>query len=715
MPKHPPAVYEPGELDRVRQKLGNLDKAEARRMASLLGGQIGVEKGAEPPVRERHRSTREETVDVSIGGRGPSSRSTPRRRVEVLETETPRRNKAKAQAEKNSQKSTEDDPSVPVSANYRERVRMDRYAAQPEFEIKNSTQVLVSMISIFGDPPDLLNSAFSTRRINEYYTRLENMVTATRSLLPRNNIARIERFKAADPFAYSILETIRAWDIERISAELARIQSHPRESSVADFSAILKAVYRPIYILENLDSETQVREAYRTLYQMLFEENPAEAKEKHQGLIRASLASYVMVMKSVRYLLYPLLMKLLSDRWFSYEEFFTERRRRIAAFLDVTEANRLRSPLKSAEGLEEKAEKKSDPSTALPTQDTESTPKALVSVEPETVPARELPRSLTRGLDSLEALFPEAGWTKLAEFPDLLPYFIDVFDFNKGFELVAPEDPLQQIIILMHILEELFYGLRYVAFGTITGSDGEHVRADDAITKIISGWHDFIERTLGKEYLPRLSEYTRVMDGSSESRTSVYSKRIQAELNWIKRLDFLPYIHFESVNAPNFRHADTEPFYIQVRELKRLLTQVASGIEAGTKLGGAAKGASCEGIDNPWDPYIFQVPNPVSIRLDAILGGKHSKKRTNAALVFFSLSAATVIDYLINNEASWAYAEEPGAPFRSLGGEGIKPVFGIDVRLDADLIFRRVMKEKAAAAARQRADQASSSTLGADA
>jgi hypothetical protein len=36
------------------------------------------------------------------------------------------------------------------------------------------------------------------------------------------------------------------------------------------------------------------------------------------------------------------------------------------------------------------------------------------------------------------------------------------------------------------------------------------------------------------------------------------------------------------------------------------------------------------------------------MRLDILLGGKDSKKKTNAALVFFSLSVVTVLDHLIN-------------------------------------------------------------------
>jgi hypothetical protein len=77
--------------------------------------------------------------------------------------------------------------------------------------------------------------------------------------------------------------------------------------------------------------------------------------------------------------------------------------------------------------------------------------------------------------------------------------------------------------------------------------------------------------------------------------------------------------------------------------------------------------------------------------MDSLLA--HSKQN-NAVLVFFTLSAATVLDYLLNNENSWAYTERPGAIFRSAGGMGTVPLFGVDVKIDADQIFRDTLKRK---------------------
>jgi hypothetical protein len=52
----------------------------------------------------------------------------------------------------------------------------------------------------------------------------------------------------------------------------------------------------------------------------------------------------------------------------------------------------------------------------------------------------------------------------------------------------------------------------------------------------------------------------------------------------------------------------------------------------------------------------------------------------------------------VNNEQSWAYSPRPGPLFRSVNGEGLQPLTGVDNSVDADAIFkaelRKLRKEK---------------------
>lgn len=694
MAKKPAAIYEPGELDRVRKNLGDLDPSEAKRVASLLGGKVGVEKVVAAPPKERQRASRDETVTVSVGGRSVP----PRRRVETV-APPPTRRAPPSRSPKKSPGEDADDPNTPLKTSYRERVKIDRYMALPEFEIKNSSQVFYSMLALFGEPQELVNPDFVTRRMNEYYGRLEVLVTATRTMLPRNNVPRAETLRKKDPRAYQIIDILRQWNIERIASELATMQSKPRQVLVSDFTEILKAIYRPLYLLDALDPETHIRDAYRALYRQLLQENGVEAKERFTSQVKAALSAYVYLRRSVRFLLYPLLLKLLSDQWLPYEDFFSVRRRRVAAFLRVSETELLKPvPVETEPPAAEREETPSPSGTPeagepaqAPAPESESGQEAAPAPERGGTPSK----SFLRGVDTLDKVFPQAGWLHPEIWPDFYPYFAGLFDFKKGFDLVAPTDPIHQIVILVHILEELFYGLRHIEFGTIQGPDGVPEQVGPVISRIMEGWHGHLEETIGKEYLPRLVEYCRMVDGTTEARTSNYAKRTLSELLWCKRFYFLPYLSFDSgFSGHPFRNKEITPLYADARDLKRLLTGVAAGIEGAMKRGGDALKAPCDGIDNPWDQYSFQIPNPVSIRIDSLLGGRSSRKRTNAALVFFTLSVVAVLDGIVNTAEGYAYTESSDCPFRSVDGEGIKPSSAVEQTVDADAIFKRAMRSR---------------------
>ena len=153
---------------------------------------------------------------------------------------------------------------------------------------------------------------------------------------------------------------------------------------------------------------------------------------------------------------------------------------------------------------------------------------------------------------------------------------------------------------------------------------------------------------------------------------------------------------------PPFQKNTTDALYPEIRSLRRYLTSIAAGIEQGNKRGGADKGAPCDGIDNPWDPYVFQIPNPVSKRLDLLLA---PKKRNNASLIFFTLAITVVLDQLLNDEDSWAYSERADFLFRSENGEGARPLFSVTNNIDAEMLFKQALKKRQIAAAQAEAEK----------
>ena len=688
MSKKSKAVYAPGELSRIRDKLGVTDREEAKLLAERLGGEIGHERSPEEEESRQNR-TRNERVNVKIGDRP----SRPLRTVELpLEAEGEVKTIQKPVRGKDYDPA--DDPSIPLKVSYWERVKMDRFAGQSEFEIKSPTQVLQSVLSMFSDIPDYVSQTFINNRMAEYYKKIEMLVVSTRNMLPRNNAMRNEQMKKASPLTYAILDVIRYWEIEKISSDLVRIQSRPKNSLAGDFSDILRAIYRPLFLLEMLEMEAHIRGAYKILYKLLYLENSTEAKEKHQDQIRNALSAFSGVRRDVRYLLYPLLMKIVSSNFLPYETFFDARKNRIMAFLNVSEDKRI-NPEVFAMMAEAKNSESQDTETEEEKQEEDGAepgkeePSAEEKNRQSSVEAEK--KALERGLHTLEVLFPKAGWNNIESYPDLYPYFADMFDLKKGFVNIAPADPMHQIIILMRILEELFFGLRFVKFVSVTGSlTGDAEPLDTTLGEIIDSWQYYLQVSIDKEYLPRLSNYVRILEGSVEERTSVYTKKLIAELHWIKRLFFLPYYKFETFGGSPFPKGDTTSVYVKVKTLRKSLTSVAAGIDQGNKSGGADARAHCDGIENPWDQYQFQIPNPLSKRLDAFLG---PKTKNNASLVYFCLAVSTVLDNLMNNEDSWAYSSSSPL-FRSENGEGVKPLTGVSERVDANALFRNSLRER---------------------
>jgi hypothetical protein len=692
MAKNKKAIYAPGELSRVREKLGVTDQNEAKRMMQVLGGEVGSE-----------RSEEQEAARKKVGMDSGKPNKKPGRRIDLSGYDDDGSGSSSS-VKRKPDFYPGDDPAAPIKLGYRERVKMDQYAGQLFFEIKTSIQILTSIFSFFKEPVDYVSPRFVTKRLNEYYHKIETLVTSTRNLYPKSNMRRNNQLKRTNPFVFKILDTIRSWNIEQLANHMAELQARPRSVKVQDFTALLQDIYKPLYVLSDLSTE-HVKAAFKLIYKILYIESPMEAKQKYQDVIRNIISSLVEIRRDVQFGMYPLLMKLLSDRFIPYERFFIERRRRFMAFLNVTGSEQLNSSELSSQQIDnvdvEALQKNMEADVADEAEATGEAPAAVVEDEDPNDPKviarkakeeseRAEQKALEQGKSAMEALFPKAGWDKFDEFPDLYPYFANLYSMRHGYELISPTDPLQQLAVLMHILDDLFIGMRYVNFGIIT-TDGGHTKISEEMSDMVNNWRRYIEESFSKDYLPKLSEYCRMIENSDESRTTPYAKKTLNELHWVKRLYFFPYYKFESIGPPPFTKQEVIPIYSQIRKLRKYLTAIAMGIEQGTRAGGAAAKAPCEGINNPWESYNFQVPNPVSKRLDMLVP---AEKRINATLIFFSLSAVTVMDYLVNHESSWAYKDRPGPLFRSVKNEGIIPIFGIDDKVDADQIFKSSLKKK---------------------
>jgi len=135
MAKKPSAIYEPGELEKVRGRLGPVDESEARRIAQKLGGEVGTERSVVTPPIKRPSYVRRDNASGRSGRSG--------RPMGAMGDDDGFGNTQSIVKQTND---PSDDPNVQLRTTYFERVKMDRYAAQPEFEIKSSLQAFISLL-----------------------------------------------------------------------------------------------------------------------------------------------------------------------------------------------------------------------------------------------------------------------------------------------------------------------------------------------------------------------------------------------------------------------------------------------------------------------------------------------------------------------------------------------------------------------------------------
>jgi hypothetical protein len=638
-----------------------MNDEESNKWALALGGEVGVEKSEYDDVKGRGRASAE------------SEPRKPLRRVETVDLDARAGEAAAAPRQ----------AVIYEAPRYGERVRMDGLAGGSDFGIKTFLQVLVSRLSFFSPPPDRLNPVFVIERMNRHFGRIETLVNAVRLALPRNNTDRSARFKESSPFAFSVLDTIRYWKIEKISTLLTKLQARPRTVLVEDFSEIIKLIYRPLFILELVEPQTVLHGCLFKLEELLAADpNPPQFKEANIEMI---VTAFEDINRSTRYELYPVLLKLTSDIFLPYTDFFTEKRRAILAYLNLNDDDIIALRSDRPEELNADGGALNPESGGGPLSNVNGGINSIGDSNTYRAGATEADaasiaegEAVAKGLEILNALFPEAGWGELAMFPDLYVYFKNALDLTKSGDLIDPENPMLQALILSQILEELFYGFRAVRFNF----ENEYARP---ALEIIDNWHKYNESAFERIYLPRLAEYMKLCNDQRPSmgKGREYLTKLRDELNWTKKLFFFPHFMIEAFSPPPFHKKDISPICEKIRILRHFFNGLAVEIDRALKAG--KTNDELPSILNPWDTYVFQVQNPLSRRLNALLG---KQSRTNVNLVFYTLSCITVLDHFLNNRNSWAYKTNEAKLFRSSDKEGLKPCSVPETKIDADAIFK---------------------------
>ncbi|MDY2843050.1 MAG: hypothetical protein SOT81_03580 [Treponema sp.] len=94
------------------------------------------------------------------------------------------------------------------------------------------------------------------------------------------------------------------------------------------------------------------------------------------------------------------------------------------------------------------------------------------------------------------------------------------------------------------------------------------------------------------------------------------------------------------------------------------------------------------GMSNPWEKYRFDIANPVSKRMDVLLGAKKQtdSAATNANLIKYALCVIAVLDWWINDQKSPAYSSDSTKIYRINANDG-GPAFSAPERTDQNKLF----------------------------
>ena len=613
MSKKTPEKYAPGELEKTRKNIGPIDEEDAKEMADKLGGEVGVER-SEESLDEKYKKLRYKN----------------RRKSEILKPE-----KISSNAQNIIDQKPEPEP-LPEVKDHRishlQRVKINFLAARPEHQLKTRMNAFFSFFSFLTHVRDAVNPRFISQGDRIFYYRIEKFVMATRNLMSRNRKNKIMPVK--NPFYFKILEIIKNWDIAGINSDLSMLQKSPRNILFPSTASLARKIFRPMFMLNELSVAQHIVPALRDVQEksakILAKDSPDIEKINNQFTAAKDAAYAVLI--DLKKTLFPLLLKQIPSGFHEYDSFINNEFTNICQFLNI-----------SADDIIQPEEEHYAPSSE------ESKEKAEKEKKSQPVDI-----GIQIGFTLLDEMFPDAGWSKLERKPDMFPYFNKLLVLPRDMEILPPGDPLQYVIILIKVIQELLHGFRSIELKSLRLNDSIEIELSNFLEEIIRDWHLFIDETIEKHFLPQLRDFCRQMERSASFKHSDYGIKIQSTLLWMKRKLILPFYHFNDklYSKPS----------MAVKNVK-LFEQVSYAANIFGRILADLNKEEPRTAGNPWSKIEFEIEHPVCHRLLYVLT-KNRKKQQNRNLILYTTSIILVLDYLVNSENSPLYKYEEIVHFR---------------------------------------------------
>lgn len=653
----PKAIYEPGELDKVRKNLGEISPEEAMRVANVLGGEVGIEKSPQYDNFSKNRGT-------------------------YIKVKQNRVLPARTQISGSSEKSSQPAPIIFSLPNIssKEKTLIDKLMSSPEYKIKRPQNFINFLFSI-GKLPDRVSEDFISITLLNYIGHLQKFISCIKRLMSAGSETYKEKIKTIFNTKYKMLNYVTKIDLDIIQDLYKQLAKTPNQITVSRLIPFIKLIYKPLitlYFLGDNRITSYIKAAYAEI--------APDSKIPDETLLQytnEACSEWIYINGQVIKGMYPLLLRMCGTEFVPYQKFMNTKISKILAFLNMTKFDLILPDDKKIK--ETTPATKTENKSNLSTEENVNTEKEKNSEQVENIePKNEISDVVVKGLELLEKIFPSAGWQNLG-YTDLFPYFQPLYQFSDGFNLLSVENPMQVTIILIRILEDFFQACRHINF--TLDKDPEFESYQDSLTDVFSDWSLYREVLFDKDYLTELKEYVNQVYTESSFKKLPYAKKKLSNMQWQIKNMFLPHLSFDLVfmERPN-KDGSYKPLQLRVEYLKAIFSTLISRVEGFPK--------DISGAPNILEKYHFDIPNVISKRIDVLLGGKKSKGVTNLNLLKYTLSIICVLDWWVNDENSPGYEYDNTLPYRISEEDGM-PVFSVPLRSDQNNLFIKSVKSRA--------------------
>ncbi|MBO4727563.1 MAG: hypothetical protein J5631_03995 [Spirochaetaceae bacterium] len=514
---------------------------------------------------------------------------------------------------------------------------------------------------------DKVSELFILNTLNDYFMHIQKFTAAIKRFISAMPAAYQHKIGRAPNIQLRMLNAAASWKVAALNDELDNLQMNAKNMTVEKMIPFVYMIYKPLLQMLFL-GESNFNEILEKTFTEIHDKTNANLTQLH-GTVEEAKSEWNYIVRAVSTGIYPLLMRICSSYCVGMQEFLDTNITRLMAFLKLSKEDIiLPGEFKTVD---------------LNTPD--AVPVTKLSAYAETV--KQANMSINSGLTLLDAMFPEAGWLRLNEKPDMYPYYQPLFSFTEGFNVLSNENPLQVAVILMRIIEDLLSGCHSIDFLATNSSCPVQMKAEE-IERTLSDWYLSRMNVFEKEYAASLLDYVNRIYSQSDYKTSPYAIKTLSSIMWLQKSEFFPHLKFDLSYISNETAYGSMPVFKKVSRLAHYFDWLSDNINESIKVNSGSQGGLVAGIENPWKKFSFTIENISSSRLTSILEATSPLGTTNASLVKAISEVFSVLDWWMNNPKSFAYETELHLPYRSDEATG-EPIFSVPERKDVFNLLSR--------------------------